>query len=134
MTKPNKFGPGNEYRWPRGKSGNPSGKPRTKDITELLQAFGEKKINPRLDKTRDEHFWEGVYRSACQGNDQARKLYASYRWGMPVQQQVNLNADVSDVGLAELVEEARKRVEASRVTIAGKLESEKVNLLSGIGA
>jgi len=38
---------------------------------------------------------EVLYRRGCQGDDRAMSTWLAYRWGRPVEQTVNLNADLN---------------------------------------
>jgi hypothetical protein len=85
------FQPGNEFRWKPGESGNPKGR-TPNDVKQIAREFGEQ-YDPKMGKTRDEHLMGLLYRKGCQGNLKAAELWLAYRWGRPIQQQVNLNIE-----------------------------------------
>ena len=94
-----------KFRWPKGVSGNLSGRPKKKIATEFLQMWSEVKIEelpPAIRKVLKHQ--EGLtmaaagtlalYVSMCQGNPRAAKEVADRLEGR-VKQQVELSADLS---------------------------------------
>jgi hypothetical protein len=72
--------------------------------------------------SRDEHFWQSLYRRAMQGNMRAAELWANYRYGKPVQ--YNVTAEWSVEGLRESLAAGIKRVEAGQAITVPLLEAE----------
>ena len=93
MAQDHDFKKGNKYAWKPGQCGNPSGvgsgRP-SKNLQKIAEALGTEP-HGKTGKDKDQHLMEAIYRRACEGNIRAAELYLAYRWGKPVQ--INLNAD-----------------------------------------
>jgi len=108
-----RFKKGNKYAWKPGQCGNPSGvgggRP-SKNLQKIAEEFGSEE-HGRTGKDRDAHLIEVLYRQACQGKIRAAELYLAYRYGKPVQQQINVNADLTAEqkvsGMSEIELDAR---------------------------
>ncbi len=79
-------------RWPKGKSGNPKGRPRTADLRQFVREFAAEE-DPKLRKTRLQRWLEMADRRALQGSPKHLELILAYGWGRPVQS-VDVNATV----------------------------------------
>lgn len=71
-----------------------AGRPISKHISQIAKEYGEQP-HGKTGKTKDEHAMEVLYRRGCQGDDRAMSTWLAYRWGRPVEQTVNLNADLN---------------------------------------
>ncbi len=76
-----------------GQSGNPAGRPRTADLKNAVREFAAD-VDNRQGKTRLQVWLETMDRMARQGSSKHAELLLAYGWGRPLQQQINLNADV----------------------------------------
>ncbi len=95
--------------WKPGQSGNPGGRPKTKLITQAYQEL-LMEIDPKTGKTKATLIAEKTLKEALKGNLAAVKE-ATDRTEGKVLQQLGVGVSVTE-GLAERMEEARKRVEA----------------------
>jgi len=90
------FQPGNTIgkRWQAGQSGNPSGRPSTHDMKAAVREFADE-FDTKIGKSRFRQWLEQADRRARQGSSKHLELLLAYGWGRPLQQQINLNADLT---------------------------------------
>ena len=69
-----RFKPGHKFAWKPGQSGNPSGISKA-DVRKMAEEFGNH-FDPKMGKTRDEHFLALMYRLGCQGNMTEEEMHA----------------------------------------------------------
>jgi hypothetical protein len=120
------------FRWPRGTTGNPGGRPKKKPITELYTAFADLKVEelpPRIRKRlKDREGLSlaangvlGMYLSMGDGSHSAGKEIGDRLEGR-VKQQVELSGDLTvDINkdIVERLQSARTRAAKSSKAIAG---------------
>jgi hypothetical protein len=95
--------------WPKGVSGNPGGRPKSKPITEEIESLLEQPAPGRKGQTWAEVIADAMIRRAAKGDVRAFVELANRLEGKPVQA-VNVNRDALE-GLAEELAAARKRAE-----------------------
>lgn len=101
-----------------GKSGNPTGARRYATLSQITKEIGETVL--RNGRTKDEQLMETLHRRGCQGNVKAAELYLGYRFGRPVQQNVNLTAELASMDeraqeIREKLAELKRQREPDRV-------------------
>jgi hypothetical protein len=72
------------YQWEPGESGNPAGRPKTRDLKAEVRAFADEE-DPKLRKTRLRQWLEMADRRARQGSPKHLEMLLSYGWGRPSQ-------------------------------------------------
>ena len=75
-----------------GVSGNPKGRPRTAEASQLAKAILDRE-DPKLRKTGLERLFEFFLRRALQGDTKKAELLLAYAYGRPAQS-MNLDANV----------------------------------------
>ena len=98
---------GNLKPWPKGVSGNPGGRPKKKPITQELERRLAEDAPHAGGKTWATIIAEALLKQAAKGDVRAIAELANRVEGKPVQ---TITADESDLNLAEIIAEARKRV------------------------
>ena len=112
-----------EYRWKPGQSGNPSGRPSAehKALKDAVKSKLEA-VEHRQGKCNLERLIDNTFRRALQGKDKLTELLFAYYFGRPVQQQINVNREVTEKPVyqttAELEAELRGLFE--KLTPTGK--------------
>src|SRR6266404_1564731 len=105
MPEGKRFQPGNTA----GAAGRPSSKVLTQTVKEMLA-----ETDPRTHKTIFQRLIENARRLALQGSYRHLELLLAYGLGRPLQQQINLNADVP------AGEEADREIQEALAAIRGE--------------
>jgi hypothetical protein len=95
--------------WPKGKSGNPGGRPKTKIITAELERLLDQEAPDAAGKSWAAVIAETLLRQARAGDVRAISELANRIEGKPLQP-VDLNADGGLESLATFLDAARKRM------------------------
>ncbi len=94
--------------WPKGVSGNPGGRPKTKPLTDVLEWLLDQEAPGARGRTYAEVIAEALIKQARKGDVRAIAELANRIEGKPLQP---VNVDASwEISLAEGIKAARERV------------------------
>lgn len=83
-----------ETQFQPGQSGNPAGRPRSADLKAAVREFADE-VDPKRKKSRLRAWMETADRMARQGSSKHLELLLAYGWHRPLQQQLNVTADLA---------------------------------------
>ena len=105
--------PENLKPWPKGVSGNPGGRPKTKPLTEELERLLEQEAPNGKGETWAARIAEALVKKAAKGDVRAIAELANRLEGRPLQA-TEIDENVS-ASLAERIEAGRKRVSEGKL-------------------